>query len=63
LNLLQFFITFIKHVFTFDKNLPLFVYNNQEVYVGFNEKREMAMLYHQASSGIKYYTNEEAKII
>ncbi|HZF70943.1 replication initiation protein [Sulfuricurvum sp.] len=63
LNKSKEFNEFRKHVFTFGKNLPLFVYNNQEVYVGFNEKREMVMLYHQADKGIKYYTNEEAKII
>lgn len=54
---------FRDYVFKFGKNLPLFVYNNQDVHVGFNEKREMVMLYRQAGNGIKYYTNEEAMVI
>lgn len=54
---------FRDYVFKFGKDRPLFVYNNQDVYVGFNESREMVMLYHQAGNGIKYYTNEEAMVI
>lgn len=54
---------FRDYVFTFGKDRPLFVYNNQEVHVGFNEKREMVMLYRQVGNGIKYYTNEEAMVI
>lgn len=54
---------FRDYVFKFGRDRPLFVYNNQEVHVGFNEKREMVMLYRQAGNGIKYYTNEEAMVI
>lgn len=54
---------FRDYVFKFGKDRPLFVYNNQEVHVGFNEKREMVMLYRQAGNSIKYYTNEEAMVI
>lgn len=54
---------FRDYVYKYGKNRPLFVYNNQDVHVGFNESREMVMLYHQAGNGIKYYTNEEAMVI
>lgn len=54
---------FRDYVFKFGKDRPLFVYNNQEVHVGFNEKREMVMLYRQSGNGIKYYTNDEAMVI
>lgn len=54
---------FRDYVYKYGKNRPLFVYNNQEVHVGFNEKREMVMLYRQVGNGIKYYTNEEAMVI
>lgn len=54
---------FRDYVYKYGKNRPLFVYNNQEVHVGFNESREMVMLYRQAGNGIKYYTNEEAMVI
>lgn len=54
---------FRDYVFRFGKNRPLFVYNNQDVHVGFNEKREMVMLYRQAGNDVKYYTNEEAMVI
>lgn len=54
---------FRDYVYKYGKNRPLFVYNNQEIHVGFNEKREMVMLYRQAGNDIKYYTNEEAMVI
>lgn len=54
---------FRDYVFKFGKDRPLFVYNNQDVYVGFHETREMIMLYRQLGSRIKYYTNEEAMVI
>jgi hypothetical protein len=54
---------FRDYVFKYGKNRPLFIYNNQDVLVGFNEKREMVMLYHHSGNNIKYYTNDEAMVI
>lgn len=63
LNKTKAFNDFRNYVYRFGKDRPIFVYNNQDVYVGFNEDREMVMLYRQSSSHIKYYTNEEAMVI
>jgi plasmid replication initiation protein len=63
LNKTKAFNDFRNYVYRFGKDRPLFVYNNQDVYVGFNEDREMVMIYSQSGSRIKYYTNEEAMVI
>lgn len=63
MNKTKVFNDFRNYVYKFGKNRPIFVYNNQDVCVGFHETREMIMLYRQSGNGIKYYTNEEAMVI